>query len=238
MNNITFATFAYGPDRYKNLEITMNAANTYKLNNMELILFEQNGTNYKELAKKYNFKYYNELKDIKSPAYWRNRTIEKCSNEIIIINDSDIIPHKTLFETINNEINNMRYIGNYTDVINLSDELTKQIYYNKIQDFGYSLDNSILQNLKHRHYINTGSNGGSNTIRKSDFNAINGYDESYINMGKEDNDFIVRLIRYINMTYGNDKYKILSNFILHSYHTRTLPRSEENNIRYNKLLKE
>jgi len=238
MEKISFITFVYGADRLKNLELTMFAATTNAPANTEFILYEQHGQHAKSLAQKYNFKYYCQLEDIQSPAYWRNRAIEKATNELVVINDSDIIPYPGFFKQIQLTSKRYRYFGNYTNVINLNEELTNQILQDPIEtNFGYNITADELKELKHRHYINTGSNGGSNTIRRSDFDAIGGYDESYIGMGKEDNDFIIRLTRYIIKIYGRNSISLLTNTILHSNHDRKIQINKDNDIKYMNLLR-
>ena len=68
-------------------------------------------------------------------------------------------------------------------------------------------------------------------VWKDDFNNINGLDESYIGWGREDSDFVVRLIN--NGIYR--KEAIFSTGLLHLHHKIN---SRENFSRNDKLLSE
>jgi len=201
---------------------------------IEFILVEHGEERYsKRHASKtgFKYKYYMDPLLTSHRSSLRNKAVKEANGEWVILHDNDIIPNPEFFDDILrvldiNELN-IQYFSNFSEVINLDNKLTNTLVRdldkgsNKFK-YGYinGTDPDKTKNFRgcdvrpHGFFTFTEATGGSFTIKK-DLYLKNQFNDDYEGWGAEDNAFKLDVVSDI----GWDKFGMLNQTLLHSYHT-------------------
>ena len=164
----------------------------------------------------------------------RNKAISQSNSDYIILIDGDVILHP---EFINDHINNAQssYFVQGSRVL-LTQDKTKQAL--DQQKINFSLLSNGLKNRKNAIHSNSLSrlfSNKKNTLRgirscnlaffKQDFISVNGFNNEFEGWGREDSEFIMRLLNS-----GINRKNVRFNAIqFHLWHNQNIRNSLENN---------
>lgn len=240
----SFITFTFGDGRLGNLELTLKSVNQYRDNkDIEYIVIELNGEHAKDLAEKYDFKYFTHTTDSAGKrSIGRNAGVLYATGDYVILHDNDVVIDKYFFDDIKCFARKYDYFANYNDVYSMSKNTTEKIMaVEGEQDFGYPLPRTKphFDNVRHfgfRLETIVAPHGGSFTIRKDLYERVGGFDPIFQGWGSEDSDFRFRVL----CTMKNlSKYGIIKKDLIHTWHPYDYDASsksvEKNNIKNSKI---
>ena len=154
-----------------------------------------------------------------------NKSIVKASGEYIIQVDGDCIIHKYFIADHLNAIENNTYL--FGSRVSIQDSFLPLLFKKKIVSFSY-LASGINKRNRNIHFPFLGSilykrkielsrklRGCNLSYWKSDFIKVNGYNEDMTGWGREDSEFVVRMMN--NGIYGKRlKFKAIIYHIFHN----------------------
>jgi hypothetical protein len=237
---LSFLIFNFGHNRLKNLWHTMNCvakirkANPELNDKVEFVVIEHGEQEYSKrhsLKTGFEYVYYFDPLLTSHRSSLRNKAVEEAKGDWVILHDNDIIPTPDFFESIFKVIENdnldVDYFSNFKDVINLTDKLTNTLIRDvdsNVNKFNYGYVNGTdpekTKNFKgcpvrpHGFFEFTEASGGSFTIKRDVYIKYK-FDDHYDGWGAEDNAFKLDVITGI----GWDRFGMLDQTLLHSYHT-------------------
>jgi len=160
----------------------------------------------------------------------RNKAIAKASNDYIILIDGDMILHQDfikdhlLYAKRNHFIQGSRIL--------LTQEKSQEVFKNKLTEFSFF--EKGLQNRKNRIKCNLLTNifsksnknlKGIKTCNMSFFREdcfkVNGFNEDFVGWGREDSEFVVRLLNN-DILRSNIKFSAIAYHIYHNENSREM----------------
>ncbi len=161
-------------------------------------------------------------------AMSRNKAIAKASSEYIVLIDGDIILHKSFIQDHKNQAKKNHFLqGSRVLITKDKSALILQNRQILISFFEKGLKNR--KNSIYNHLLSTVFSRVSKGLKgvktcnmsffKSDCYKVNGFNEDFIGWGREDSEFIVRLLNS-NIKRKNIKFNCLTYHIWHNENQR------------------
>jgi predicted glycosyltransferase involved in capsule biosynthesis len=239
----SFITFTFGDGRLKNLELVLHSVDRYRDDEFEYIVLEVNGTYAKDLADKYNFKYYSHEVESKAlRSIGRNLGALRATGDYLVIHDNDVVIDEHFFDDIKSFSSKYDYYANFSELYSMSEKTTNDIFNDLANtDYGYSLPKtkpqfSSLRRFGYKLETVVAPHGGSFTITKDLYKKVGGFDPIYLGWGSEDSDFRFRVLCTMPdvKRYGMIRKPLIHTWHKVSYDSKSTS-DEKNNIKNSRI---